>query len=276
MKKLKVINSEKENEDFSAEKVYKACIRSGASEKIANEVTEEVKRRVHQGTKTSEIGKIVKNLLSKKSKKSAIKFSLKEAMRKLGPTGFDFEKFIVAVLSDSGFTVKINEHIRGFCISSYEVDFVSTQGNNKKIGECKYHANRGEKVDLKVALYNHARFLDICKHPLFKKEHTNSILVTNAKFTKKAVDYCECNNVELLGWRHPKSGGLEKLIEDSDLYPITILPSFKKSFKNVFAAENIILVKDLLSTSPKQIAKKTSISKQKANKLVEEANILLQ
>lgn len=275
MKNLKIINSRQENQDFSAEKIYKSCIRSGASEKIAHEVAKEIKNRAYHKITTTEIAKLVKKLLAKKSKKSSIKFSLKAAMRELGPSGFDFEKYTAAIFIDDKFDVKINQMIPGLCIQSYEIDFLAKKENFEYIGECKYHTLPGARVDLKVALYNNARFIDIRKRPIFKNSKLKSLLVTNTRFTKKAIQYSECNNVGLLGWKYPKDGGIEKLIDKNNLYPITILPSFKKSFKNVFAEARIMLVKELLEKSPRKISEKTSISMKEINQLIEEANILL-
>ena len=275
MKNLKIINHRQENQLFSAEKIYESCIRSGASEKVANEIANEIKNQAYPEITTAEIAKLVKDLLAKKSKKSSIKFSLKEAMRKLGPNGFNFEKYIASVFLKNNYNVKINQVIPGFCIPFYEIDFLATKENFQYMGECKYHTHPGKRVDLKVALYNNARFLDISKKVIDRKVKIKSILVTNAKFTQRAIQYSECSNVDLLGWRYPKNNGLEKLIEESNLYPITILPSFKSIFKNVFAEKQIMLVKDLLETSSKQISEKTKISIREINQLIEEANILL-
>ena len=275
MENLNIINSRQENRVFSAEKIYESCVRSGASEKIAHEIAKEIKSRIYPKITTTKIAILVKDLLAKKSKKASIKFSLKEAMRKLGPTGFNFEKYIASIFLENNFSVKINQIVPGFCISSYEIDFLGKKEDFEYIGECKYHVNPGKRVDLKVALYNNARFLDISKSPIFKTAKIKSILVTNTKFTTKAIQYSECSNIDLLGWRYPKNGGLEKLIEKSNLYPITILPSFKNTFKNIFAEEQIMLAKDLFNKSPKQISKKTGISIEEINQLAEEANILL-
>ena len=81
--------------------------------------------------------------------------------------------------------------------------------------------------------------------------------------------------IEDARWRYPREGGLEKLIEEANLYPITILPSFKDAFKNIFAEKQIMLVKDLLENSPKRISQKTNVSIKEINRLIEEANILL-
>ena len=275
MQDLKIINYNQETKPFSAEKIYESCIRSGASEKVAHEVAREVKNQIYPKITTKEISEIVKSLLAEKHKKSSIKFSLKEAMRKLGPSGFHFEKYIASIFLENNFTVETNQMVPGSCINLYEIDFLDKKENLEYIGECKYHAHPGKRVDLKVALYNNARFLDISKRIDAEKKKTKAILVTNTKFTQRAIQYSECSGVELLGWRYPRDNGLEKLIEKSNLYPITILPSFKPIFKDIFAQEQVMLVKDLLETSPKQISEITGITIREINQLTEEANILL-
>jgi len=275
MEDLSVINSRQENQNFSAEKIYESCIRSGASEKIAHEVAEEIKNQAFPEITTIEIAKLVKSLLVEKSKKAAIKFSLKEAMRKLGPSGFNFEKYIASIFSKNNFEIKINQMIPGFCVPFYEIDFLAKKDEFEYIGECKYHTYPGKRVDLKIALYNNARFLDICKKLAFEETKRKAILVTNTKFTERAIQYSECSGVDLLGWKYPINNGLEKLIEESSLYPITILPSFKGTFKDIFAKEQMMLVKDLLERSPKQVSGNTGVSIKEINQLIEEANILL-
>ena len=273
MKNLRIINYRQESQPFSEEKIYKSCIRSGASEKIAREIAKNIKDQAYPGMTTAKISELVKSLLTEKSKKSSIKFSLKEAMRKLGPSGFHFEKYIASIFLENNFSIKTNQMIPGFCIPFYEIDFLAENDSLKYVGECKYHTYPGKRVDLKVALYNNARFLDIFKKSKMKK--MKSMLVTNTKFTQRAIQYSECNNVDLLGWKYPKDNGLEKLIEKSNLYPITILPSFKDTFKDIFAEKQIMLVKDLLEKSSKQISESTEISIREINQLIEEANILL-
>ena len=201
MKNLKIINYRQEKQPFSVKKIYEACIRSGASEEMAREISKEIKEKAYHEITTAEISKLVKRALAKKSKKSSMRFSLKEAMRKLGPSGFNFERYITSILLENNFKVKTNQMIPGFCIPSYEIDFLAKKANFKYIGECKYHSYPGKRVDLKVALYNNARFLDIAKKSVAKKTKMKSILITNTKFTQRAIQYSECSGVGLLGWR---------------------------------------------------------------------------
>jgi len=274
-----VVNSRGERELFSSLKVLRSAKRAGASSQIAKRITQKIEKEVYPGISTSEIFRKIKKLLTEENPQSAIKFSLKEAMRKLGPTGFPFEKFIREIFLNNGFQVKINQHLLGKCKISYEIDFLAQKGKIFYIGECKYHHQSGEKVDLQVALENFSRFLDIKNSSYFRKIQEKfqirSILVTNTKFTSNVIKYAHCQNTELLGWRYPKDKGLEFLIEKEKLYPITILPSLKGHLKNVFAQKKILLVKDILNFTPQILSKKINIPPKSLSPLIKEAEILL-
>jgi len=125
---------------------------------------------------------------------------------------------------------------------------------------------------------NYARFLDIKKGNFFrdKKAKLKSILVTNTKFTSKSIRYSKCVGVELLGWRYPIKKGLESLIEEKGLYPLTILPSFRKSMTNIFAQNRMMFVEDILRINPDRFSQKTKIERRKLEYLMKEARILLE
>jgi len=273
MSKVYIINSKGEKELFSSNKVYQSSKRAGASNALAKEIASEVEEKIYSGIKTSKIYSQVKRLL-KQSPVLSMKFSLKQAMRKLGPGGFDFEKYIAQIFEKNGYKVKINQILPGKCISGYEIDFLAEKDKIFHIGECKYHTFAGARIDLRVALYNYARFLDISNNSKFKNSKT--IIVTNTKFTSEAINYCECYGVDLLGWRYPRDKGLEYLIEKYKLYPITILPSFKSHYKNIFAQNKMMMALDLLKFSPAQIIKKLGFSSGEIKRLIQEASVLLE
>ncbi len=278
MSNIYVLNSRGEKEPFSPQKVYRSARRVGASGALAKEIAGIVELEAFPGIRTSEIFEKIRELLLKKDLKPALRFSLKKAMLKLGPTGFPFEKYVGEVFSRMGFRVKLNQDISGFCCRNYEIDFLAEKDNLIYVGECKYRHLAGGKVHSDTALSNHARFLDIKKGNFLngiKKFRVKSLLVTNAKFTTKAIDYSKCVGVELLGWRYPKKRGLEYLIEDEKLYPITILPSLKRNLADIFAQRNMMLAQDLLKTDVRKFAKKTGIPVKRLEPLIKEAEILL-
>lgn len=81
--------------------------------------------------------------------------------------------------------------------------------------------------------------------------------------------------VELLGWKYPRGGGLEHLIEKLNLYPITILPSFRGYFKKIFAEKRMMLALDLLEIPPKNLVEKLNLPLKDIESLVREAQTLL-
>ena len=91
-----------------------------------------------------------------------------------------------------------------------------------------------------------------------------SILVTNAKFTAQVIKYSKYVGVDLLGWKHPQGGGLERLIEKNQLYPITILPSVSHGLARILIDQKIVLVKDVFSRRFKKIkiSRKQEIQKE--------------
>jgi hypothetical protein len=220
MKEIYVTNKRGEKEPFSFKKLYQGVRNCGASKEVALEIASQIQKEIFPGISTQAIYQRAFELLLERSPKSAIKFNLKSAIEKLGPTGFPFEKFVARIFEAKGFEVKVNQIIPGFCIQ-YEIDFVAKKENLVYIGECKFHSIPGGRVDLQVALSNFARFLDI-KNGKFLNSNLEykSILVTNTKFTQEAISYSKCVGVELLGWKYPQGGGLEKEIEENRLFQL--------------------------------------------------------
>ncbi|MDD5638384.1 MAG: ATP cone domain-containing protein [Candidatus Pacebacteria bacterium] len=275
-----VINSENKKEPFSYKKVYQSIKRAGASDDLAKEVASIIKKEAYSGIKTSEIYERIKELLQEKSLKVALRYDLKESIRKLGPTGFLFEKYVGEILKKLGYKVKINQYLPGKCINKYEIDFIAQKRNLIFIGECKYRNLFGDRVHSQDALSNYARFLDILngfyfKSLKYKDFKIKTMMVTNTKFTNQAFDYLKCMKINAIGWRTPSNKGLEYLIEKYKLYPITILPSLKGEIKDIFVSQKIMLVQDVLKINSEKFIKKFNVSRKSFYKLIEEAETLL-
>lgn len=265
-------------EPFSFKKVYRSAVRSGASRDAAKKIAENITKEIYPGITTAEIFKKVKKQLNLFSLGVATAFNLKEGMRRLGPTGFPFEKYIGEILGDNGFDVQLNQTIPGACCS-YEIDFIAKNKNILYIGECKYHNIPSGRITLDVALANHARFLDIRAgnffSKIFKKVELKSLLVTNTKFSKEAIKYSKCVGVELLGWNYPAGEGLEHLIDTQKLYPITVLSSLNPHLADILASRKIMLAKDLLKVDIEKLSREEDIPQEKLNILIKETKALL-
>lgn len=266
-----IINSLGEQELFSPEKVYKSIIKVGAKEEVAKKITKIVEQEIHPNISTFEIYKIIKKYLSEEQESPSIKFDLKYAIKKFGPDGFIFEKFIKAILDELGYEVVNNVIVKGKCIS-YEIDFIAKNENLKSIGECKYRNMVGQRVDVNVILKSFAVLDDIKNNGLDSDIET--MVVTNEKFTEKAIRYANCKKIKLLGWKYPLGEGLEKIIDENDFYPITILPSFNKNYLNLFIKENILLVKNLTDEKIR-LLQECKINKEYLTKLKKEVEVLI-
>jgi hypothetical protein len=81
--------------------------------------------------------------------------------------------------------------------------------------------------------------------------------------------------MKLLCWRCPKGRGLEEMIAEKKLYPVTILRSVDRiTFNNLFLAD-LMLAKDLVTHNMNYLKEKTKLSEEKLNKLVFEAKQLM-
>lgn len=270
---IKVIKYNGEREPFSVKKVYNSAMRAGASSSLAREISQKVEKEAYQGIATAEIFKKVKDRLKEENLQLALRFSLKEAMRKLGPAGFLFEDFAREVLSHYGLKVRPSMVISGKC-AKYEIDFLAERDNFVYLGECKYRNNPKDKVDVNICLKSFAILDDVKNSGSFKGKEVNFLIVTNSKFTDEALRYSSCKKMELLGWNYPKDEGLEDMVEAKKLYPVTILPSFRGYLAEVFKKERIMLVSDIFSLNIEKFSKKVNMPKKQMERLKREAEIL--
>ena len=278
---ISIINSKGERELFSFQKVYRSALRAGAGKGLAREIAEIIEKEVFSGMRTSDIYKKARRLLARKNSKSALRFSLKQAIRKLGPTGFPFEKYVAEMFREMGFGVKLNQSLSGKCVKGYEIDFLAEKDNTIYIGECKYRNLQSNRIHTNTALSNQARFQDILNGALFRQGkyrnyNKKTMIVTNTKFTSRAKKYAQCVDTKLLGWKEPKNNSLENIIEKQKFYPITILPSLKSRVKEAFASRKMMLARDVLRINPQKFSKKHKIPLNDLDLLIKEAKILLE
>ena len=273
MPSYQVIKFNGDKENFSAKKVYYSAIKAGAPAFLAKNISKEVEAEVYDGIRTAEIFKKVKDRLKKENLQLSLKFSLKEGMRRLGPAGFVFEDYVRQILSRSGMKVKGARILSGRCCS-YEVDFLAEKEGTTYVGECKYRNSAGDKIDVNVCLKEFA-ILDDVKNSKVFNTNLNSLIVTNSKFTDQAIKYSTCKGIKLLGWNYPQNNGLEDIIDNSKLYPITILHSFKSYQADIFKKQGIMLADEILGLDIEKFSKRVNIPRKQLESLKREAEVLL-
>jgi len=269
---MKVVKTTGETEEFNPEKIIKTCLRAGASEELAERIASKVERKSYDGIHTNKILHMTIKLLKKELPQVAARYDLKGSIFRLGPAGFTFEQYVAEILKEYEYTTKTNSIIRGASVD-HEIDVIaSKQGKNYMI-ECKYHNMPGIYTGLKVALYTYARFLDLkdgWKRGL-SQEFNQAWLICNTKFSEDAIQYANHKRLKLIGWKYPVNQGLEVIIEEKKLYPITILRSLDENSQRKMARIGLILAIDLIRKDTRELNRMTGIGMKKLNILVEEA-----
>ncbi len=261
--RIYVVKANGQRVPFDHSKVVATCIRAGASEKLANFVANKVLHQIRNGTSTKKVYKLVLKAFGTNELGQIVqhRYRLKESLMRLGPAGFRFENFMARILQDSGYQIQgLREKFEGQCVQ-HEIDIAAFSSNDKKMYliECKYHNLPGIFTGLKESLYTHARFLDLSTH--FDKE----MLVCNTKVSKEVITYAACIGQKVISWRYPPDQSIEKMIEEKNLYPLTLLPLSQRELV-VFSDNNIMVVKDLIADT-NQLAAKTGISYDRIKKL---------
>jgi hypothetical protein len=129
---------------------------------------------------------------------------------------------------------------------------------------------------VKVALYIEARFKDVEKAWQEKPNHASKFheawLVTNTKLTSDAIQYAMCEGMKTIGWNHPHGEGLEQLIDQSGLHPITCLTTLSSSQKQQLLERGVVLCKELLDN--KSTLRSLGLPESKTSMIIEEINQL--
>lgn len=262
-----VVKASGKREKFDEKKIFRTCIRAGASKKFANEVARSVMERSYDGITTREILELTLKILKKEPGISS-RYDLKRAIMCLGPTGFPFEQFFSEILQNYGYETCVRKIFKGKC-AEQEVDIAAKKDSTRYMIECKYHNELGIYTGLKVALYTYARFLDL------SEEFDRAWLVCNTRLTYEAIKYSNCMGMKITSWHYPKDESLNRLIEEKKLYPITILKSLNFCEKIKVMQANFLLIEDFLSYSKEDIRKKTKLKMRSLENAIEETKSII-
>lgn len=233
---------------FSPVKLLHSLLRAGASEQQASEVVTEIENQVYPGISTKKIFQRAFKLLRKSSKPTAGKYKLKEAIMELGPSGFPFERYFAAILKHQGYSVQTGIIMQGHCVK-HEVDVIAQKNDTHFMIECKFHHQGGQFCNVKIPLYIYSRFKDLEKTTTsnsngIKKLHQGWV-VTNTRFTTDAIQYGTCAGLRMIGWNYPDNNSLNRLIDESGLYPLTCLSTLNKNEKQILLNNDIVLCRQI-------------------------------
>lgn len=274
-RRIRVRKASGRTENFNVRKLRNSLLRSGADAKTVDRVIAEVLDTIDDSTSSQDIYRTARARLGKSSRACSLRYTLKAALFRLGPTGYPFEHYIADIFREYGYRTWTGQVLKGTCVS-HEVDVLAVNDKRACIMECKYHNTKGTTTDVKVALYVNSRFDDLRER--IERDHPGrtyeGLLVTNTRCTSDARAFAECRGLGILSWRYPEGRGLEKMIEEKKLYPVTIIQGVQAGIVRKLIAERILLLKDLLTIDPRLLQRRLNTSYGKAEALKRSAQAL--
>lgn len=273
--KIKVTKASGTVEDLNSNKLRDSLIRSGADREQADAIIETIIYDSPPYTNTKKIYGLARKYLRQINHASGLRYSLKKALFRLGPSGYPFEKYIGEILKNYDYGVEIGSLVNGKCIK-HEIDVLAVNDKEVLTVECKYRNNGGSTIDVKTAMYVHSRFRDLESviKTVYPGKSFRGMLITNTRFTTDAIQYAECTGMDLKSWRYPETGGLQEMVEEKKLYPVTVLSGVRSRLIKTLFDNDIILLKDLAVMKTETMMKMLSLNAKKSQSLKRQADEL--
>ena len=262
---------------FSNESLKNSLLNSGASLTDAEKICASITKELYNGITTKELYQKAFDELKKIESSIAARYSLKRALKDLGPEGFYFEKWVAKVFESQGYNAITGQHLKGKSGINHEIDVVLANKKEHIVCECKFRNDIDTKISVTTPMYFLSRFNDLkeADFTFFKQNFkpTKGYLITNAFFTTDSIAFAEFYHVNLISWDYPKDQNIKKLTDQLGLYPITCLTTLTKDEEKVLLSKNCILVRELVKNP--LLLDHFKFTEERKHVILKEANALL-
>jgi len=265
-----IIKSSGDKAEFDPAKVKRSMLRGGADEKTADEILELLQKQLHDGMTTRQVYKIVFDQLKKHKACVACRYDLRNALLRLGPAGYKFEKYVASILNAYRYDAHApEEDIEGSCVM-HEVDVIAEKDNRKIFIEAKFRNQFNGNVDLKDTMATWARFLDLVDGSAVGKcpHFDEAWIVTNARFSDRARQFGICKGMHMIGWNIPKERTFAQMVDHVSLYPVTVLDDLTQAELDKLSHHGIMLCKEVTEMDSNELQDKLDISEKRVLELV--------
>lgn len=252
----------------------KTCLRLGASRRIAKKIAVEIEEQIYDGVRTRDILQMIYSKLHFFEPEISHLTDLRKALSLIGPQ--TFEVYIQQLLKEHGYNVTPNQIVQGKCIA-HEVDAIASKRGQVYLVEIKHHANYHSLTGLDESRIARAVFEDITdgyQEGVNSLQINRAMIVTNTKFSDHSLQYCKCRGIDQIGWSFPVNNGLQDLIEEKRFHPLTCLKGLDEELYSALISNEIIAMKQIINTSPSELALRTGRSQQAIDKLIHRARLL--
>jgi hypothetical protein len=245
---------------FDREKVVRTCSRMGASSHVAHEVAEKVERRLYDGISTQMILRMIFRFMRKYKPEVGNLFDLKKGLSLMSSKP-EFEVFVQVLLVHQGFEVKSNQILRGKCVE-HEVDAIARKNGVTYFVEAKHHLSYHSLTGLDESRIARAVLEDVAEGFVPARgdlKIDRAMIVTNTRYSEQAIQFGRCRNILQIGWSSPENFGLQNMISEKKLYPLSCLRGLSGDTRMKLVEAGIVLIGQLLDENLHELAKKTRI-----------------
>jgi hypothetical protein len=261
-------------QQFDKEKIFRTCLRMGASRQTAYEVAERIERRFYDGMPTARILQLIFLYMRKDKPAVSHLYDLRKGLS-LMDSKPEFEMFIQMLLAHNGFEVKPNQILVGKCVE-HEVDGVARRDGVTYFVEAKHHFSYHVLTGLDESRIARAVLEDVTEGfdlGMGRLKIDRALLVTNTKYSEQATRYANCRNILLIGWNSPPNLSVQSMIEEKNLYPLSCLKSLRRAERTRLVNSGIVLMKQITEESPENIARKTGLPLRAIEEIKEQAEL---
>lgn len=235
---------------FKEESLKASLLKSGANLEQTAHVLTCIKENIYEGISTRELYEKAFQELKTIKNSFAARYSLKKALRDLGPEGFYFEKWVTKLFQAQGFDAVSGQTLQGEAVT-HEIDVIASKNDRLLICECKFRNDIDAKISVTTPMYFLSRFNDLknLQFKYFGKElnPTEGYLITNAYLTSDSIAFANKYDVKLISWDYPENRNIKRLVDEFAFYPITCLTTLTEEEMKTLLSKNCILVKDILT-----------------------------
>lgn len=265
-----------ERAEFDLRRLKGSLSKSGASHDVVDDVWKKMEPMVYDGISTRDLYKLAFRLLKREADSFAARYSLKRALKDLGPAGYYFEQWVARLFNHADYQTLTSQHLAGNSVT-HEVDVVAQKGHELLLVECKFRNTEDAKITVTTPMYFLSRVNDFTGRTFrfFGKEmqFTSGWLVTNAYMTTDSIDFSAYYNLNLLAWNYPEESSIKRRVDNAGLYPLTCLTTINHAEKDILLKQGCILVKDIVS-DPAQLDS-LDCAPRKKKRIIQEATELV-
>ncbi len=235
--------------EFDVTRLKGSLAKSGATADVVDGVWEAMRPMVYDGISTRDLYRLAFRLLKREADSFAARYSLKRALRELGPAGYYFEQWVARLFQHAGYQTLTSQLLPGNSVT-HEVDVVAQKDDEQLLVECKFRNTDDAKITVTTPMYFLSRVKDFegRDFTFFGKtmRFTDGWLVTNAYLTSDSIRFGQYYRLNLLAWDHPEQSSIKRRVDNAGLYPITCLTTVNKAEKDLLLRQGCLLVKDIV------------------------------